>query len=386
MFKDFFYYFLSYIFRSKTRQKLLFIAVSGLFISSMALTIIQGVMGGLQNGLIKRSRMIQGDYQIEFLSYDKSVHEEIVSELQINKTPYSIEYEIELLLKNQSYISPAILHGVDLNYLPEFLKEKDMAGVVLGGDLATKTKSYFESKVLFISPTHTDDLLGDVPRQISVDVTDFYTSDLFEIDSIHAWSSLKNIQRLIRLREINKINIFSDDVSNKTFLIAKDHPKTIQIKSWEQMNQSLVWALGMETKMMIFLFVGMTLLVSLSITSGFLIFYDKIKMDLMSFWILGKSKKSIFKLSFIFSQVLSILFIILGILFGLAILYLLKSQSYNIFPDIFVERRIPVLIRPSMIFISLFFPYFISSFFSYFSFKTFRSENSSFIKNIRQFS
>ena len=55
-----FKYFFFYIFKSKTRQKLLLLSIIGLVLSSFSLVIIQGVMGGLQKGLITKSKDVVG--------------------------------------------------------------------------------------------------------------------------------------------------------------------------------------------------------------------------------------------------------------------------------------------------------------------------------------
>ena len=65
MYYSFIRYFFSYIVHAKTRQRLLFIAVFGLFLSSLSLLIIQSTMNGLQRNLVTRSKSILGDHLFE---------------------------------------------------------------------------------------------------------------------------------------------------------------------------------------------------------------------------------------------------------------------------------------------------------------------------------
>ncbi|MEX1099492.1 MAG: hypothetical protein WEB87_03630 [Bacteriovoracaceae bacterium] len=357
----------------------MFIAIAGLFLSSFSLLVIQSVMGGLQSGLILRSKNVLGHGYMD-LARDESF-QKIFKTLDEREVSFYPEYELELMAKKGNHLSPVILRGVDFKRgVPPFLAKKDLEGVVLGSELSGLINAYFGSQVQFISPSHLDRLFGDVPRYITEEVSDFYMSELTEVDSIYAWTRVELLQNLVRKRVFNKIRFFSES----SFESAKELFPNKKFVSWEEQNQSLVWALGLETNVMLFLFVSMTLLVALCITSGFLIFYDKIKMDLMSLWVLGKSKKEVLRLSFVFTQLLSMFFCFVGLVAGLALLGILSSNQINFMPDFFVERSIPVKVTVSGLVSSFLIPYAVASVFSYFSFSFFKKENVSFITNIRK--
>ena len=84
----FFSYFFKYIFFAKTRQRLLFIAVVGLFISAFSLMVIQGIMGGLQRGLINRSKSVHGSYLVQFDSVTNESLDEILDILKKEGIPF----------------------------------------------------------------------------------------------------------------------------------------------------------------------------------------------------------------------------------------------------------------------------------------------------------
>tara|TARA_B100001971_G_scaffold111365_1_gene102437 strand:- start:67985 stop:69133 length:1149 start_codon:yes stop_codon:yes gene_type:complete len=377
---SFFRYFLAFIFKSKTRQKLLFIAIAGLMLSSFSLLVIQSIMGGLQNGLIQRSKNVFGHGSMELIDGEKN-YQDLYKKLLAKNIEFFPEYEIELLAKHSNQLSPVILHGVDFDHgIPEFLVKKDKTGIILGSELGSSLNTYFASIVEMISPAHVDYLFGAVPRSITEEVSDFYMSELTEIDSIHAWTRLSLVQNLIRKRFINRVIFY--DQSN--FEAAKELFPNYQFSTWEERNQSLVWALKLETNVMLMLFVAMSFLVALCITSGFMIFFDKVKLDLLSFWVLGLSKKEIFSLTYLFTHFISILFCLIGLGIGALVLYLISSNQINFMPDFFVERSIPVKVTALGVLKSFFIPYIIATLFARSSFKLFKKENQSFLSEMRK--
>jgi len=149
------------------------------------------------------------------------------------------------------------------------------------------------------------------------------------------------------------------------------------------MNGALVWSLNLETKVMLFLFISMSLLVAIAITSGLLIFYSKIRRDLMSFWILGMPQQTLIKLCFRFILFFSAIVCILGTVAGFITLRILEVYGHEVVPDIFVERRFPIELNFAHITLSFLIPFGISLVFSYLSFINFRKENQNFASIVR---
>ena len=377
-----FKYFFSYIFRSKTRQKLIFLSIIGLLISSFSLVVLQGVMGGLQNGLITRSKHVLGNAYIDVVGVERSELKKIFKKLDDHSIKYIKELELELMAKHENYIAPTIIHGMDFsNFIPEFIRHKDKTGVVVGGDLGRNLRAFFGSELIITSPAHTQVLIREIPMKSKSTVTDFYSSELPEIDVIHAWVRLSFLQNLIRKRSINRIRFFEQPISQIEDAIDGLNLKLI---TWEDEHSTLVFALNLETKVMLFLFIGTSLLIGICISSAFIIFYNKIKLDLASFWILGLSRDKALSLVYSFGQVISIIFCLLGVCLGLGFLYLLQTNQFIFMPDYFVERNIPVKIEMLHVFISFFVPYSVSLIFTFFTFRTFKQENMSFMNLIRK--
>lgn len=381
----FFSYFFSYVIKAKTRQRLLFLAMTGLFLSSFSLLVIQGIMGGLQRGLVARSKNIHGSYLILFEDITNSSVEKIKDILTKAKAPFYSELEVEVMLKNKNHVAPAKLHGIELHdNIPDFLYGKDFKGLVAGSELSSKLNAQFFDDIQVIAPGVTDALMGEIPRFVSEVISDYLYTELTEVDDFEAWARIGMVQNLLRRPGINQIRIFgevSPEVLQKISSVKTSVPK--RILSWEDMNEALVWSLNLETKVMLFLFISMSFLVAIAITSGLLIFYTKIRKDLLSFWILGMSQKKLVRLCFKFTLLLSGMTVLLGSLFGFVTLKILQHLGPQLMPDIFVERELPISLEFHHVLIALLIPFGISFIFSYFSFLNFRKENQSFVSVVR---
>ncbi|MFZ8934686.1 MAG: hypothetical protein ACO2ZP_12390, partial [Bacteriovoracaceae bacterium] len=136
---------------------------------------------------------------------------------------------------------------------------------------------------------------------------------------------------------------------------------------------------------MIFLFVCMALLVSLCITSGLMVFFNKIKTDLASFWILGASQDDLEKCSKVFLILMSVLACGLGIVFSLIFLSIFDYYGPNIMPDIFVDRKIPIFITLQGILVSFTIPTLISITFSYLTLGHFTKNSESLFEQIKAY-
>lgn len=376
-------YFFTYIFFSKTRQRLLFLAIVGLILSSFSLLVLQSTMGGLQRNLILRSKNVSGFAEIAINDYSPQSYQKLTQFLDKKSLVYVSEYNLEALLRFKSYLAPVILHGIDeKKRIPDFLSGYTFDKLIMAFDLAYKLKINSNDQVKIISPAHVDPLLGDLPRYSTIEIGPFVDTRVPEIDAIHVWTRASFVQNLIFKKELNLIRIYSDYDFSKLKSELKDNFENITLSTWEENNQSLVFALNLETTVMVFLFVAMSGMVSLCITSGLMIFFDKVKLDLSSFWILGAPKE---KLGFAFTVFLNFLggfSSLLGIISGLIFLYLFDRFGGNIMPEVFVERKIPIFVTARGILISFGVPYVISIIFSYLSLIQFRKEQN-FLDNVR---
>jgi lipoprotein-releasing system permease protein len=384
-------YFISYLIKTRSRQKIIFLAFFGLFISSFALLFLQGVMGGLQFNMMARSQGIHGSGLVRFrVPIEQKDILRLVKDLKAQGKKVFQEYEIELLGKSEGFLAPVILRGVELSQgMPVFLKEADFEGVVLGSDLSAKLRVNLTSKISFYSPSHTNELFGDVPRMVADHVSDFLHTNQIEIDGVTAWSRIGLVQNLVGDQSVNVLRFFDPTFSKEEIeqTVQSYFPRDKwQALSWEDQFPELLWAFQLENVVIISLFMSIGFLISLTIVSGFLIFFNKVKIDLVSFWVMGLSKKKIEFLMMVLVQSTSFLVTLFGVLCSYFVLQALKYYSPALLPDVFVERSLPVSLDWKDFVMALFAPFFISSLFAVYSLKQFFRENKSFLLVMRKIS
>jgi len=384
-------YFFQYVFlSSRTRQTLVWLALLGVFISSLCLIILQGVMSGLQSNIIKEHKNYFGSFEIKFPSQtleNSALVDSIKDSLSSDSiTQFVLEKELEILVRSEDYLAPLRVHAMDWSqYIPPFLQKRDRNGLILGGDLGLKLKTSLYSPITLVSPSYTLDLIGPIPSVGKVEVSDYYVSGMNEIDEFHGWLRLGFLQNMIRSLSISGIRFYNaQDLIFVKNLLKKEQFKDLKLVTWEDNNPERVWAFQLETNVLIILFSFMCLLVSLTITVSFLLLLDRLRFDLASFWILGLSKNQCRWVVGLFSQGLITLSSLGGVIVGVFLLWILKEWSPNIMPDVFWERTIPVQIHWQAVFVSWLVPQILASVFCLFVVYFYFHERISFLGIVRK--
>ena len=375
-------FFLFFIFRSKNREGLLNLVIAGLILSSLSLLILQGVMGGLQTKLKDRSKKIEGD-KVVYLSLKGAKNISLINTLlKSHGVDNRIENEHEGILSFKGHLIPAIVHGV---YEGDDTSSWNLSnGSIVPFEVMRLLGAAPGSALEFYSPSYTDSFFNDIPRSFSFTVSNVITTMVPELDSSHIWIKASKLNNLMREVTANRIRIFSEISSKRLRQLLSPFVDVneINIKKWDEIHSSLVWALKLEKLMMTFLFIAMSFLICLSISSAVLVFIKKVNRDLTAMWVLGASKSTLTNTSQISLFLLCLVSIFIGIFLGTVILELFDRYSGEIMPDIFVERKIPIKFSASMYMISFFIPSIMSWIFVFFGLNHFKKEND-YLKNVR---
>ena len=285
-------------------------------------------MGGLQQSQMARSKRVNGHGEIVFpQGVGGKKAREFSSFLRGEGLQSHRELQVELLLKFGETSQFILARGIDPREFSPTPRGSFSPGfeVIPSFDLSYQMGLDLGAQVQLISPSHTDLFLEEIPRSLTLFISDFVGTKVPEVDAFHVWVGLRSLFNLVGEEKINRIVLDSPFVPEKlTQALQKKFPHPFFLETWEEKNGPLVFALKLEAMVMLFLFVMMSLLVSMCVISGLLIFFRKIRKDLASFWILGSSKKSLDRASWVLVNFLSLGASGSGILAGVVFLVLFK--------------------------------------------------------------
>lgn len=328
-------------------------------------------MGGLQNGVVTRSKSIEGEVVLSVGNdFDQSSLISLESTLKEFEAVYSKELEVELLLNKNGRVLPAVVHGISEDFIPSYLGTHVITDFIVPYDFAFRIDLELGDSFTLISPSERIHSLSDIPRIGTGVVEKLIATDVPEIDQVTVWTRLRFLQNFLHRKDINRIRIYkSSDMSQLIYIVKSKFPEKVTVELWEQIHRDLAWALNLESKMMLGLFLSVIFLVSISIISGQLIFWSKIKQDLVGMWLLGASSAKIFKSALASFFTLNLFATTLGIVVSYIALKVFSLYGGNILPDIFIDRKVPILIEPFALFVSFVLPLVISTFFCWYTLK-----------------
>ena len=373
--------------RTPKQGRILLLAMAGLTVSAFALVVLLSVMGGLQRNLMARSKSILGTGVYVF---HEAVERERALQLMETAARYRFvavgAYELELLTKHSANLAGAVVHALDPEgERPLFLKGLALEDVAVPLGLSLKLGLGRGEHLLLISPSHLDSFIEDIPRSVSGKVSDIFTTRVPELDEAHLWVRGGLIHNLIREQTLNTLRFYgSGDWPGLARAVAQGpYGELGRLFTWEQRHATLVWALRLESNVMALLFTATALLVSLCVTSGLMIFFDKMKNDLTGLWILGAGERALHRAWSLFIVLMSLSSSLLGLALGLLFLFLLDRYAPEILPQFFVDRKIPVAVNLRGCLTAFLIPFGISLIFGQISLGYFRRQSEGHLEQLR---
>lgn len=315
-------------------------------------------MNGLQYNLKSRSKHWIGSKVYSF-KQQALTHKQVKKVTRLTDK-VSFEVNFEGVLDANGVLLPGLFRGIYYSNKDNISSE--LKDVVLSGQQLIKAGVSEGDKVRLTIPHIVDEFFGDRPRISSLFVSNSFESNVSEVDELHMFVETKNLENITHTIGPNTLRVFGKYDDREIVMLLKSFGvKNLKQNTWEEKNDSLVYALRMEKIMMVFLFSSLSVLISQAISGGFTLLFNRLKFDFASLWVLGLSNKTLFYKSLSSFLFLTLLFCCLGLMGGFLVAVILKNYGSNLMPSIFLETNLPIYITPYSYLISLFVPFSISS-------------------------
>ena len=363
----------------KTRKKDGFLNIISIFsfigisLGVAVLIIVMSVMNGFRTELVEK--IIGFNAHAVVKPYDLPISKENLKNIELktlsNKLLFSNSSEGVLI--NKDYTKGLQLRGYSINGFEELdiVKNQNFYGnrkliskfISIGKELSINFNINIGDKVLIMSPSGVQTIVGNLPKQEAYIVDSIFDSGLADFDQNIAFINIKDLENLFDLDESERfLEIYLKDPNKFDF--AKKKLKEIfnqeYIYMWSDLNKSLFSALKVERNVMFIILSLIIIVAAFNIISGLTILVKNKTKEIAILKSIGVQNKSIVKIffmvGFLIGTIATFFGILLGVLFSTYIenIRQLLSNIFNIslFPEeIYFLSKMPSEINMYSIFV-----------------------------------
>ena len=363
----------------KTRKKDGFLNIISIFsfvgisLGVAVLIIVMSVMNGFRTELVEK--IIGFNAHAVVKPYDHPINKENLKNKELktlsNKLLFSNSSEGVLINKN--YTKGLQLRGYTTNGFEklDIVKNQNFYGngkliskhISIGKELSINFNINIGDKVLIMSPSGVQTIVGNLPKQETYIVDSIFDSGLADFDQNIAFINIKDLENLFDLDESERfLEIYLKDPKKIDF--AKKKLKEIfnneYIYTWSDLNKSLFSALKVERNVMFIILSLIIIVAAFNIISGLTILVKNKTKEIAILKSIGVQNKSIakifFMVGFLIGSTATLFGILLGVLFSTYIenIRQLLSNIFNIslFPEeIYFLSKMPSEINVYSIFL-----------------------------------
>ena len=364
----------------KTRKKDGFLNIISIFsfigisLGVAVLIIVMSVMNGFRSELI--NKIVGFNAHVTVKPYENAID---IKKLN-NKNLKIISNELvfsnsgEAIVINKDYTKGLLLRGYkreDFSKL-EIVKQNSFIGnpddlyennISIGKELSFDLNLKLGDKIMIMSPSGIQTIVGDLPKQQSFIIHSIYDSGLAEFNKNVAFININTLDVFFDLSKKDRnLEIYLKDPVNieklkeKIQLIFNEE----FVYSWSDINSSLFSALKVERNVMFIILSLIIIVAAFNIISGLTILVKNKTREIAILKSIGVLNKSIIKIFFLVGVIIgtsaTFFGIFLGVMFSLYIekIRFFLSDIFNIslFPEeIYFLNKMPSEIEPNSIFI-----------------------------------
>ena len=364
----------------KTRKKDGFLNIISIFsfigisLGVAVLIIVMSVMNGFRSELI--NKIVGFNAHVTVKPYENAID---IKKLN-NKNLKIISNELvfsnsgEAIVINKDYTKGLLLRGYkreDFSKL-EIVKQNSFIGssddlyennISIGKELSFDLNLKLGDKIMIMSPSGIQTIIGDLPKQQSFIINSIYDSGLAEFNKNVAFININTLDVFFDLSKKDRnLEIYLKDPVNieklkeKIQLIFNEE----FVYSWADINSSLFSALKVERNVMFIILSLIIIVAAFNIISGLTILVKNKTREIAILKSIGVLNKSITKIFFLIGVIIGTSATFFGIFLGVMFsFYIEKIRSFlsdifniSLFPEeIYFLNKMPSEIEPNSIFI-----------------------------------
>jgi len=355
------------------------ISIAGVMVGVMTLIVVLAVMNGFETML--KQKIIGTQAHIVVLKagqegidqYDQVARKVEETRDVVSASPFIFS---QVMLSSDSGVSGVVLKGIDparvgkVTELGRYLKagrledlqkppEGELAGIVLGVELAKHLGLSVGDPLQVISPLGTITPMGMVPKMRRFRVVGIFQSGMYEYDTTLAYISLENAQKFFNMDgRVSGIEIKTDNVYGVQEIGREIRRKLgfpFWTRDWMEMNRNLFSALRLEKIAMFIILVLIVLVAAFNIISTLIMVVMEKSKDIAILKSMGAPGRGILKIFIIEGLVIGVVGTAMGLIAGLAIaLNLEKITGFveNLFgfkvmsSDVYYIDKLPSQVNP----------------------------------------
>ena len=364
----------------KTRKKDGFLNIISIFsfigisLGVAVLIIVMSVMNGFRSELI--NKIVGFNAHVTVKPYENAID---IKKLN-NKNLKIISNELvfsnsgEAIVINKDYTKGLLLRGYKReDFLKlEIVKQNSFIGnpddlyennISIGKELSFDLNLKLGDKIMIMSPSGIQTIIGDLPKQQSFIINSIYDSGLAEFNKNVAFININTLDFFFDLSKKDRnLEIYLKDPVNieklkeKIQLIFNEE----FVYSWADINSSLFSALKVERNVMFIILSLIIIVAAFNIISGLTILVKNKTREIAILKSIGVLNKSITKIFFLVGVIIGTSATFFGVFLGVMFsLYIEKIRSFlsdifniSLFPEeIYFLNKMPSEIEPNSIFI-----------------------------------
>ena len=343
----------------------------GISLGVAVLIIVMSVMNGFRTELVEK--IVGFNPHVVIKPYENPIDENLFNSKELNNLSKVFVYSNsgEGVLINKDYTKGLLLRG----YLSEdykklsIVKNTNFYGnkklnssyISIGKELSFNYDIKVGDRVLIMSPTGVQTIVGNLPKQKTYIVDSIFDSEIADFDQNVAFVNLNDLENLFDLKT-SKRNLEIYLKNPKNIEITKKKIEKIfegnYIYSWSDLNKSLFSALKVERNVMFIILSLIIIVAAFNIISGLTILVKNKTREIAILKSIGVLNKSILKIffmvGFLIGSLATFFGILLGVLFSIYVEnireFLSNTFNINLFPEeIYFLSKMPSEINANSI-------------------------------------